>query len=68
MSMGFVDLVMVGRPALANPHWPLWAARELGHDDPFSLVPEDWRWWLQNFRGDAASIGLPLAPTPPKRS
>lgn len=59
-----IDLVMVGRPALANPHWPLWAARELGHDDPFSLVPEDWRWWLQNFRGHADSIGLPPIPAP----
>ena len=46
-----VDLVMLGRPALANPHWPLWAARELGHADPFSLVPQDWAWWLRNFRG-----------------
>ena len=54
-----IDLVLVGRPALANPHWPVWAARELGHDDPFSLVPEDWRWWLKNFRGHTPSIGLP---------
>ncbi len=57
-----IDLVMIGRPALANPHWPLWAARELRHDDPFSLVPQDWSWWLQNFRGHAGSIGLPPAP------
>jgi 2,4-dienoyl-CoA reductase-like NADH-dependent reductase (Old Yellow Enzyme family) len=56
-----VDLVMLGRPALANPHWPVWAARELGHEAPFSLVPDDWRWWLENFRGDAASIGWPAA-------
>jgi hypothetical protein len=50
---------MLGRPALANPHWPVWAARELGHASPFSLVPEDWRWWLENFRGHAPSIGWP---------
>lgn len=56
-----VDLVMLGRPALANPHWPVWAARELQHDSPFSLVPEDWRWWLENFRGHAPSIGWPEA-------
>jgi len=56
---GKIDLVMLGRPALANPHWPVWAARELGHPDPFSLVPEDWSWWLKNFRGHDASIGLP---------
>jgi 2,4-dienoyl-CoA reductase-like NADH-dependent reductase (Old Yellow Enzyme family) len=54
-----IDLVMLGRPALANPHWPVWAARELGLDDPFGLVPEDWGWWLRNFRGHAPSIGWP---------
>ena len=26
-----IDLVFLGRPALANPHWPIWAARELAH-------------------------------------
>ena len=54
-----IDLVLLGRPALANPHWPVWAARELGHDDPFALVPEDWSWWLSNFRGHDPSIGWP---------
>jgi 2,4-dienoyl-CoA reductase-like NADH-dependent reductase (Old Yellow Enzyme family) len=54
-----IDLVMLGRPALANPHWPLWAARELGHPDPFSLVPEDWAWWLRNVRGHPTSVGWP---------
>ena len=54
-----IDLVMLGRPALANPHWPVWAARELGHESPFSLVQSDWRWWLENFRGHAPSIGWP---------
>ena len=32
-----IDLVLLGRPALSNPHWPVWAARELAHNDPFSL-------------------------------
>ena len=54
-----IDLVMLGRPALSNPHWPVWAARELGHADPFSLVPEDWAWWLRNFRAHQACIGWP---------
>lgn len=57
-----VDLVLLGRPALANPHWPLWAARELSREDPFGLVPEDWAWWLRNFRGHAPSIGWPEPP------
>ena len=56
-----IDLVFLGRPALANPHWPLWAARELAHNDPFSLVPEDWAWWLRNARSQTAAdtVGLP---------
>lgn len=61
---GTIDLVLLGRPALANPHWPVWAARELGHPDPFSLVPEDWSWWLKNFRGHAPSIGWPPVEDP----
>jgi 2,4-dienoyl-CoA reductase-like NADH-dependent reductase (Old Yellow Enzyme family) len=56
-----IDLVLLGRPALSNPHWPVWAARELGVTDPFALVPEDWGWWLRNFRGHEESIGWPTA-------
>lgn len=41
---GLTDLVFLGRPALANPHWPVYAARELGHPDPYALIPEDWAW------------------------
>lgn len=56
---GVLDVVLLGRPALSNPHWPVWAARELGHEDPFSLVPKDWAHWLDDFCGHAPSIGLP---------
>jgi 2,4-dienoyl-CoA reductase-like NADH-dependent reductase (Old Yellow Enzyme family) len=59
-----IDLVMLGRPALSNPHWPVWAARELAHADPFSLVPEDWGWWLRNFRAHDACIGWPVGDKP----
>ncbi|MGY2079871.1 oxidoreductase [Modestobacter sp. SYSU DS0657] len=57
-----IDVTMIGRPALSNPHWPVWAARELGVAAPFDLLPPDWRWWLSNFRGPTPGIGLP--PTP----
>ena len=60
-----IDLVMLGRPALSNPHWPVWAARELAHPDPFSLVPEDWGWWLRNFRAHPDCIGWPPAVSTP---
>jgi len=56
---GLIDLVFLGRPALANPHWPFWAARELAHPDPLSLLPEDWSWWLRNRPGPEGSLGWP---------
>ena len=56
-----VDLVFLGRPALANPHWPVWAARELGHNDPFSMIPEDWHWWIRSRPGPDGSLGWPSA-------
>jgi 2,4-dienoyl-CoA reductase-like NADH-dependent reductase (Old Yellow Enzyme family) len=59
-----IDLVLLGRPALSNPHWPVWAARELAGPEPFSLVPEDWGWWLRNFRGDDDCIGWPKIAAP----
>ena len=55
-----IDLVFLGRPALSTPHWPVWAARELAHDDPFSLLPEDWSWWLRNRPGSEGSLGWPV--------
>ncbi|MCA3362714.1 MAG: NADH:flavin oxidoreductase/NADH oxidase [Roseomonas sp.] len=58
------DLIFLGRPALANPHWPVWAARELGQKDPYSLMPEDWSWWLRSRRGSAGSEGWPPAEYP----
>src|SRR6185437_5880975 len=51
-----IDLVFLGRPALANPHWPVWAARELAHNDPFSLIPQDWSWWLRNHHDQSCGI------------
>jgi 2,4-dienoyl-CoA reductase-like NADH-dependent reductase (Old Yellow Enzyme family) len=59
-----IDLVLLGRPALSNPHWPVWAARELAHPDPFSLVPEDWAWWLRNVRAHDSTIGWPIVAEP----
>ena len=56
---GQIDLVFLGRPALSNPHWPVWAARELDHGDPFSLLPQDWSFWLGSHRAHDAAIGWP---------
>lgn len=62
---GSIDIVMLGRPALSNPHWPVWAARTLKHPDPFGLVPEDWAWWLRNFRAHPDCIGWPVEEATP---
>lgn len=43
---GRADLVAIGREALMNPHWPLQAARALGHDRSFAAWPPSWGWWL----------------------
>jgi len=43
---GQADLLMVGRPALANPHWPLYAALTLGEPAPFDLLPNQYRYFL----------------------
>lgn len=54
-----IDLVLLGKPALSNPHWPIWAARELGLEKPFDLLPEDWAWWLRNVPGHPEAMGWP---------
>ena len=56
---GSIDLVLLGKPALSNPHWPIWAARELGRENPFDLLPEDWAWWLRNVHGHPEAVGWP---------
>lgn len=53
------DLVAIGREAFFNPHWPLHAARELGHDPDFALWPPSYGWWLKRRRmaGEAVKGG-----------
>lgn len=46
------DLVMIGRPVLANPHWPFVAARELGIANPTSVLPSPYAHWLARYHFD----------------
>ncbi len=46
---GAADLVMIGRPLLANPHWPLAAARELGLPNPAWVLPPSYAHWLSRY-------------------
>ena len=47
---GQLDLVMVGRAHLANPHYPLQAAQELGVDKPTWVLPAPYAHWLERYR------------------
>jgi 2,4-dienoyl-CoA reductase-like NADH-dependent reductase (Old Yellow Enzyme family) len=48
---GKVDLVTLGRPLLANPHWPYAAAKELGVENPaWATLPAPYAHWLARYR------------------
>jgi 2,4-dienoyl-CoA reductase-like NADH-dependent reductase (Old Yellow Enzyme family) len=50
IARGQVDLVMLGRPLLADPHWPYAAARRLGIDRPAWTLPAPYAHWLDRYR------------------
>lgn len=45
-----MDLVMVGRAHLANPHWPYHAAKQLGQERPSWVLPAPYAHWLERYR------------------
>jgi 2,4-dienoyl-CoA reductase-like NADH-dependent reductase (Old Yellow Enzyme family) len=47
---GHMDLVLVGKGHLANPHWPYQAARQLGLDEPAWVLPAPYAHWLSAVR------------------
>lgn len=47
---GAVDLVMLGRPLLNDPHWPYKAAKELGVENPAWVLPAPYAHWLDRYR------------------
>ncbi len=46
LQEGRADLVAIAREALYNPNWPMDAARKLGVEDHFGLMPPNYGWWL----------------------
>lgn len=46
---GQLDLVMIGRAHLANPHWPFHAARQLGIERPSWVLPAPYAHWLERY-------------------
>lgn len=48
---GKIDLVMLGRPLLADPHWPYMAAKALGVENPaWATLPAPYAHWLARYR------------------
>jgi 2,4-dienoyl-CoA reductase-like NADH-dependent reductase (Old Yellow Enzyme family) len=48
---GKVDLIMLGRPLLADPHWPYAAAKALGVENPaWATLPAPYAHWLARYR------------------
>ena len=45
-----MDLVMVGRAHLANPHWPYHAALQLGEEKASWVLPAPYAHWLEKYR------------------
>jgi 2,4-dienoyl-CoA reductase-like NADH-dependent reductase (Old Yellow Enzyme family) len=46
---GQLDLVLVGRAHLADPHWPYRAALELGIERPSWTLPTPYAHWLERY-------------------
>ncbi|MEZ7912953.1 MAG: NADH:flavin oxidoreductase/NADH oxidase [Propionivibrio sp.] len=44
-----MDLVMIGRAHLANPHWAYHAAKVLGVDKPSWVLPAPYAHWLERY-------------------
>ncbi|EKE84780.1 NADH:flavin oxidoreductase/NADH oxidase [Idiomarina xiamenensis] len=45
-----LDLVMIGRAHLSNPHWSYRAAQELGIEDPAWVLPAPYAHWLSRYK------------------
>lgn len=50
VAEGQVDIVALGRVMLGNPHWPYFAARELGVENPAWILPAPYAHWLERYR------------------
>lgn len=53
---GKADLVAMARELMLDPNWPIRAARELGHEDPLSLLPAHYGWWLRQREATLSSF------------
>lgn len=50
IEQGQLDLVMIGRAHLKNPHWPYHAALALDKSQPSWVLPAPYAHWLERYR------------------
>ncbi len=50
VAEGQLDLALIGRAHLANPHWTYAAAQALGVDKPAWVLPAPYAHWLERYR------------------
>lgn len=50
VAEGQMDLVMIGREHLADPHYAFRAAKELGVEQPWQVLPPQYAYWLERYR------------------
>ncbi|NSL55696.1 NADH:flavin oxidoreductase/NADH oxidase [Uliginosibacterium aquaticum] len=53
VAEGQMDLVMIGRALLANPHYPYALAKKLGMARPSWVLPAPYAHWLERYRLEA---------------
>jgi 2,4-dienoyl-CoA reductase-like NADH-dependent reductase (Old Yellow Enzyme family) len=51
VTEGKMDLVLIGRAHLANPHYPYQIAMALGENMPANVLPPSYSYWLSRYRG-----------------
>lgn len=51
VAQGQMDVVMIARAMLADPHYPYQLALALGVDKPFNVLPVPYAYWLSRYRG-----------------
>jgi 2,4-dienoyl-CoA reductase-like NADH-dependent reductase (Old Yellow Enzyme family) len=51
VASGQMDLVMIARAMLANPHYPYEMALALGESAPADVLPSPYAYWLSRYRG-----------------
>ncbi|MBO1272565.1 MULTISPECIES: NADH:flavin oxidoreductase/NADH oxidase [Shewanella] len=53
-----IELVMIGRAHLVNPHYPMQIAQALGVEKPASVLPEQYAYWLSRYHGSGTGSSL----------